>query len=148
VIWRHVTLAGYAAVVSTVAIIIAGGSLLYTKRSYDFNVAKEQRELKDKEPAFDVQVRPAGISNLSVTISITNRGDIDIWPLNIVVENSPDAGTLYFSNDRQSINKLSSSLSLSSMGPIESDAVWSHRREVRAISSRGRARIHRSYPLR
>jgi hypothetical protein len=116
--WRHLTLAHYAAVVSTVAIILSGGSLIYTKRSYDLSVAKDQRELKDKQPAIDVQIRPAGISNLSVTISITNRADVDISPLDIVAENSVEAGSLYFSNDRQSIDRLSSSLSLASMGPI------------------------------
>lgn len=116
--WRQLTLAHYAAVVSTVAIILSSGSLIYTKRSYDLSVAKDQRELKDKQPAIDVQIRPAGISNLSVTISITNRADIDISPLDIVAENSVEAGSLYFANDRQSIGKLSSSLSLTSMGPI------------------------------
>jgi hypothetical protein len=116
--WRHLTLAHYAAVVSTVAIILSGGSLIYTKRSYDFSVVKDQRELKDKQPAIDVQIRPAGISNLSVIISITNRADIDISPLDIVAENSIEAGTLYFSNDRQSVDKLSTTLSLASMGQI------------------------------
>jgi hypothetical protein len=82
------------------------------------SVAKDQRELKDKQPAIDVQIRPAGISNLSVTIFITNRADIDRSPLDIVAENSVEAGSLNFANDRQSIDKLSSSLSLTSMGPI------------------------------
>jgi hypothetical protein len=118
VTWRHLTLAHYAAVMSTVAIILSGGSLIYTKRSYELSVAKDQRELKDKQPAIDVQIRPAGISNLSVTISITNRADIDISPLDIVAENSVEVGSLYFANDRQSIDKLSSSLSLTSMGQI------------------------------
>jgi hypothetical protein len=116
--WRHLTLAHYAAVVSTIAIILSGGSLIYTKRSYDLTVAKDQREQKDKQPAIDVQIRPAGLSNLSVTISITNRADVDISPLDIVAENSVEAGSLYFSNDRQSIGRLSSSLSLASMSPI------------------------------
>lgn len=118
VTWRRLTLDHYAAVLSTVAIILSGGSFIYTKQAYDLSVAKDQRELKDKQPAIDVQVRPAGISNLSVTISITNRADVDISPLDIVSENSLEAGTLYFSNDRQSIDKLSSSLSLTSMGQI------------------------------
>jgi hypothetical protein len=113
-----ITTAHYAALVSTLAIILSGGSLIYTMRSYDLSVAKDQRELKDKQPAIDVQIRPAGISNLSVTISITNRTDIDISPLDIVAENSVEAGSLYFANDRQSVDKLSSSLSLTSMGPI------------------------------
>jgi hypothetical protein len=116
--WRRLTLDHYAAVLSTVAIILSGGSFIYTKQAYDLSVAKDQRELKDKQPAIDVQVRPAGISNLSVIISIANRADVDISPLDIVSENSVEAGTLYFSNARQSIDKLSSSLSLTSMGQI------------------------------
>jgi len=116
--WRKFTLNHYAAVLSTLAIILSGGSFIYTKQAYDLNVAKDQRELKDKQPAIDVQMRPAGISSLFVTISITNRADVDISPLDIVSENSVEAGTLYFSNDRQSIDKLSSSLSLTSMGQI------------------------------
>jgi hypothetical protein len=101
-----------------VAIILTSAGLIYTKRSYDLNVAKEQRELRDKQPAIDVQIRPAGISNLSLTISITNRADINISPLDIVAEHSFEAGSLYLSNDRQSVEKLSSSLSLVSMGAI------------------------------
>jgi hypothetical protein len=116
--WRQFRLDHYAAVLSTVAIILSGGSFIYTKQAYDLSVAKDQRELKDKQPAIDVQLRPAGLSNLSVTISIVNRADVDISPLDIVSENSIEAGTLYFSNDRQSIDKLSSSLSLTSMGQI------------------------------
>jgi hypothetical protein len=34
-IWSRFTLAGYAAVLSTVAITLSIGSLIYTKRSYD-----------------------------------------------------------------------------------------------------------------
>jgi hypothetical protein len=112
------TTAHYAAIVSTVAFFVSCGSFIYTKQAYDLSVAKDQRELKDKQPAIDVQLRPAGLSNLSATISIINRADVDISPLDIVSENSIEAGTLYFSNDRQSIDKLSSSLSLTSMGQI------------------------------
>jgi hypothetical protein len=65
VTWRHLTLAHYAAVVSTVAIILSAGSLIYTKRSYDLNAAKEERELRDKEPAIDIQIRPLGASAAS-----------------------------------------------------------------------------------
>lgn len=116
--WRQFTIAHYAAVVSTLAIIVSGGSLLYAKRSYDLSAAKDFRELKDRQPAVDVQMRPTGISTLSVTIGILNRAEIDIAPLDIVAERSLEAGSLYFASKEQSIDKLSSSLSLTSMGQI------------------------------
>jgi hypothetical protein len=108
----------FATIISVIALVVSSGSFIVSKLSYNLSVAKDQREIQDKMPAIDVQIRPAGISTLSVTISIINRADIDISPLDIVAENSVEAGSLYFSNDRQSINKLSSSLSLTSMGPI------------------------------
>lgn len=116
--WRPLTLAHYAAVVSTVAIIISAGSLVYTKRSYDLNAAKEARELKDKEPAIDIQIRPLGASAASLVISIINRADINIAPLSLTVEHSFEAGDLYLSGAQQSLDNLRSSLSLQTMGTI------------------------------
>lgn len=116
--WRQFTLAHYAAVLSTVAIVISGGSLVYTKRSYDINAAKEERELRDKEPAIDIQIRPLGASAASLVILIINRADINIAPLDITVEHSFDAGELYLSSAQQSLDKLRSSLSLQTMGTI------------------------------
>lgn len=116
--WRNLTLAHYAAVLSTVAIIISVGGLVYTKRSYDLTVAKEARELKDKEPAIDLQIRPLGASTASLVISIINRADINIAPLSLTVEHSFEAGELYLSGPQQSMDKLKSSLSLQTMGTI------------------------------
>jgi hypothetical protein len=116
--WRKLTLAHYAAAVSTIAILISGGSLYIAKRSYDLSAVRDQRELTDKKPAIDVELRSVGLSNLSVTVSIINRADINITPLDVTVEHSFEAGSLYFSNEQQSVNRLSSSLSLTSMGVI------------------------------
>jgi hypothetical protein len=115
---RRFTTAHYAAIVSTLAFAISAGSLMYAKRSYDLSVARDQRELMDKKPAVDIQMRPAGVSTLSVTISITNRADINISPLDITAMPSVEAGELYFANDRQNIDKLNSSLNLTLMGTI------------------------------
>ena len=112
------TVAHYAAVVSTVAIVLSGGSLYVAKLAYDLTIVRDQRELQDKKPAIDLQLRPAGVSTLSVTIEIINRSDINIIPLDIVAEHSFEAGDLYLSNAQQSNDKLSSSLSLKSMGTI------------------------------
>lgn len=100
------------------AIILSGGSAYYTKRSYDLNAIRDQREVMEKRPAVDVQLRPAGLSDLSVKVSIINRSNTNIIPLDIEAEHSFDAGTLYFSNDEQSIDQLRSILSLASMGTI------------------------------
>jgi hypothetical protein len=113
-----ITSARYAAVVSTVAIILSGGSLIYTKRSYDLSAAKEERELKDKEPAIDIQIRPLGASAASLVISIINRADINIAPQGLTVEHSLEAGELYLSSAQQSLDNLRSSLSLQTMGTI------------------------------
>ena len=115
---RRFTTAHYAAIISTLAFAISAGSLIYAKRSYDLSIARDQRELMDKKPAIDIQMRPAGVSTLSVTISITNRADVNISPLDIVAVPCIEAGELYFANDRQSIDKLNSSLSLTPMGTI------------------------------
>lgn len=112
------TLAHYAAVVSTVAIVLSGGSLYVAKRALDLSLIRDQRELQDKKPAIDLQLRPTGVSTLSVTVEIINRSDINIVPLDIVAEHSFEAGDLYLSNAQQSTDKLSSSLSLRSMGTI------------------------------
>jgi hypothetical protein len=116
--WRQLTLAHYAAVLSTLAIILSGGSLIYTKLTYDLNAAKEERELKDKEPAIDIQIRPLGASAASLVISIINRSDINIAPLSLTVENSLEAGTLYLSSAQQGLDKLRTSLSLQTMATI------------------------------
>lgn len=85
---------------STFAILLSGGSLIYTKLSYDLSAAKEERELRDKEPAIDIQIRPLGASAASLVISIINRANINIAPLSLEVENLLEAGTLYLFTSR------------------------------------------------
>ncbi|MET4028799.1 hypothetical protein ABIB94_000699 [Bradyrhizobium sp. JR7.2] len=111
--------AHYAAVVSTIALIISGGSLLFTKRSYDLSAAKDQRELLEKSPIVDVQVAPnSKARSADLTIYIFNRGDINIVPQDITALHLLEHGDLYLSGSRQNVEKLSTSLSLKSMGVI------------------------------
>jgi hypothetical protein len=72
----------------------------------------------DKLPALDVQVRPDGATSAALTISIANRGDIRIVPLDITAEHSFEAGELYLSSAQQNIDRLKTSLSLAAMGTI------------------------------
>jgi hypothetical protein len=107
-----------ATIISVVAITISGASLIYSKRSYDLSAARDEREMMDKLPALDVQIRPDGATSAALTISIANRGDINIVPLDITAEHSFEAGELYLSSAQQSANRLKTSLSLTSMGTI------------------------------
>jgi hypothetical protein len=86
-----------ATIMSIIAIGISAVSLIYSKLSYDLSAAKDQRELMDKMPALDVQLRPDGATSAALTISIANRGDINITPLDITADHSFEAGELYLS---------------------------------------------------
>lgn len=111
--------AHYAAVVSSIALIVSGGSLLFTKRAYDLAAAKDRRELLEKEPVIDVQVASNGKArSADFTIYIFNRGDINIVPQDITALHLLEHGDLYLSSARQSVDKLSTSLGLDSMGVI------------------------------
>jgi hypothetical protein len=114
----QITTARYAAIISTVAFLVSCGSFYVSKKSYDLSVAKDEREMRAKMPAIDVQIRPIGASSASVVISIINRADINIAPLDIRVDHSFEAGDLYLASAQQSVDKLRSSLSLQAMGPI------------------------------
>jgi hypothetical protein len=107
-----------ATILSMVAIGVSASSLMYAKRSYDLSATKDQRELSDKLPAVDVQIRPDGASSAALTISVSNRGDINIIPLDITAEHSIEAGELYLSSKHQSAETLKTSMSLASMGTI------------------------------
>lgn len=115
---RNFTTTHYAAVLSTVAFLVSAASFYVSKRSYDLTVAKDARELRDKLPAVDVQVRPIGVSAASMVISIINRADTNIAPLDVKVDHSFEAGDLYLSDAQQSVDKLLSSLNLQSMGTV------------------------------
>jgi hypothetical protein len=84
-----------ATILSWFAIGISAASLVVSKCSYDLTVARDQRELMEKLPALDVQVRPEGGISAALTISIANRGDINIMPLDITAEHSFEAGELF-----------------------------------------------------
>lgn len=56
------TTARYAAVVSTIALFLACGSFYVSKLSYDLSFTKDQREIRDKMPAIDIQVRPTSVN--------------------------------------------------------------------------------------
>ena len=107
-----------ATILSLIAIGVSAASFAVSKCSYDLSVARDQRELMDKLPALDVQVRPDGATSAAVTVSIANRGDINIMPLDITAEHSFEAGELYLSSTQQSAERLKTSLSLVSMGTI------------------------------
>jgi len=107
-----------ATVFSMIAIAISAASLMYSKRSYDLSAARDERELTDKLPAIDVQVRPDGATSAALTISIANRGDVNLAPLDITAEHSFEVGELYLSSAQQSADSLKTSLSLASMGTV------------------------------
>jgi hypothetical protein len=65
-----------------------------------------------------VQVSPQGGSTASLSISVINRGDINVTPLDITVNNSDEVGDLYLSSSRQRVDFLQPSLSLGSMGKL------------------------------
>jgi hypothetical protein len=98
-----------ATIFSMIAIAISGASLIYSKRSYDLSAARDEREMMDKMPALDVQVRPDGATSAALTISIANRGDINLVPLDITAEHSFEAGELYISSAKQSADRLKTS---------------------------------------
>ena len=52
-----------ATIISVIAITISGASLIYSKRSYDLSAARDEREMMDKLPALDVQIRPDGATS-------------------------------------------------------------------------------------
>jgi len=115
---RLFTINQYSATISTIALLASAGSLYVAKQSYDLSAAKELRELSEKMPAVDLQIRPLGASSASLVISINNRADVNISPLELTVEHSFEAGDLYLSGPQQSVEKLRSSMSLQSMGTI------------------------------
>jgi hypothetical protein len=116
-----------ATIFSLIAIAISGASLIYSKRSYDLSAARDEREMMDKLPGVDVQVRPDGATSAALTISIANRGDINMVPLDITAAHSFEAGELYISSGKQSADRLKTSLSLTSMGTIAPKGVGSLR---------------------
>jgi hypothetical protein len=128
------TTARYAAVISTVALFVSFGSLYLAKLSYDLSAAKDEREIRDRMPAIDVQIRPAGVATASVTISIINRAEINILPQDVTAEPSLQAGEFYFSSAQQGIDKLKSSLSLLPMGTVVPKGVGTMKASLSGIT--------------
>lgn len=118
------------------------GSLYLAKLSYDLSSTKDQRELRDKMPAIDVLVRPAGAASASLTISIINRGDINIAPQDITVEHSFEIGDLYLSAAQQSIDQLKSSLSLFPMGTIAPKGIGTLKANVSGVTDGKKRLVH------
>ncbi len=131
---RQFTTAHYAAIVSTVAFFVSCGSFYVSKISYDLSAAKDQRERRDKMPAIDVQIRPDGVATASATISIINRSDINIAPLDITVEHSFEIGDLYLSSPQQSLDLLKTSLSLSPIGTIAPKGVGKLKARISGVT--------------
>lgn len=123
-----------ATIFSMIAIGISAASLMYSKRSYDLSAARDERELMDKLPALDVQVRPDGATSAALTISIANRGDVNIVPLDITAEHSFEAGELYLSSAQQSVDSLKTALSLASMGTLAPKAVGSLKARLSGVT--------------
>jgi hypothetical protein len=107
-----------ATILSVIAIGISAISLLLSWLSYDLSKSKDQREVLEKLPAFDVQLRPDGATAAAMTIWIANRGNVNITPLDITAEHSFEAGELYLSSAQQSADRLKTALSLAPMGTI------------------------------
>ncbi|MEH2470618.1 hypothetical protein V1281_000140 [Nitrobacteraceae bacterium AZCC 2161] len=126
----------FATIATVIALVVSSGGLYVAKRSLDLSATKDERELRDKRPAIDVQIHPNGASSASVVISIINRADINITPLYITVEHSFEAGDLYLSNTPQSLDLLRSSLNLKAMGTIAPKGTSTLKLSITHISGR------------
>jgi hypothetical protein len=130
------TTAHYTAIVSTLAFIGSGVlGVYFAKQTYNLNVAKEERELREKIPAIDLQIRPnQNPSSADVVISIINRSDINIAPQDITVLHSFEFGEFYFSSAKQSLDEPKSWLSLLPMGSIAPKATGTMRAKVSGVT--------------
>lgn len=71
-------------VLSVLAFCVSSASLAISKLSYDLSIAKDEREIREKQPAIDVQLVPAGAASANVTISIINRRDTNVAPFDFL----------------------------------------------------------------
>jgi len=125
-----ISAATYASMISTVAFIVSCGGLYVAKQAYDLSALRDAREISAQAPAIDVQVRQSGTAGAAVTISITNRSDVNIAPQSITVLRSHEAGVTFFSSKDQKVDDLNSSLSLLSMGSIKPTETVSTKAEL------------------
>jgi archaellum component FlaF (FlaF/FlaG flagellin family) len=130
------TTAHYAAIVSTLAFIASGiVGVYFAEQTYRLNAAKEERELREKAPAIDLQISPNQFaSSADVVVSIINRGDINIAPQDITVLHSFEFGEFYLSGAKQSVDALKSWLSLLPMGTIAPKAAGTMKAKVSGVT--------------
>ncbi|MGL3104914.1 hypothetical protein [Bradyrhizobium sp. BR 1432] len=69
-----------------------------------------------------------------MTVSILNRGEINITPLDITAVHSIEIGNLYLSSASQSIDRLKSALDLSTMGTISPKSVGTVKVRVSGVT--------------
>lgn len=131
------TTAHYAAIVSTLAFIGSGVvGVYFARQTYNLSAAKEERELREKRPAIDLQIRPNQFpSSADVTISIINRSDVNIAPQDITVLRSFEFGEFYFSSAKQGSDAdMKSWLSLLPMGTIAPKATGTMKAKVSGVT--------------
>ncbi|EKS28246.1 hypothetical protein [Afipia felis] len=110
--------AHYAGIVSVLALGVSVLSYCTAQQAFNLGVTQYEQQLEDKKPAVDVQLRSIGVSTQSITVSISNRGVVNITPLDFTALHSFEAGSLYLGYDSKGIDKLSATISLSSLGTI------------------------------
>ncbi len=110
-------------------------AVYFAQQTYNLNAAKEERELREKMPAVDLQIRPNQLpSSADVVISIINRSDINIAPQDITVLRSFEFGEFYFSSSKQSGDDPKPWLSLLPMGTIAPKATGIMRAKVSGVT--------------
>lgn len=134
--WPAFTTAHYSAIVATLALLFSGVASVYVAwQNYELSALKDRREVADKEPSVDLQIRPNQFaSSADMTVAIINRSDINVAPIDITVLHSFDFGEFYLSGGRQSVDDLKSWLSLSSMGSIAPKATATMKAKVSGVT--------------
>ena len=92
-----------ATILSVLAIVISASSHMVSKLPFGLSATKDQREISEQLPAVDLQIIPAGAAPASVTISVRNRGDVNVAPQDITVPPSLEQGEFYFAGRRPAI---------------------------------------------
>jgi len=92
-----------ATILSVLAIVISASSHMVSKLPFGLSATKDQREISEQLPAVDLQIIPAGAASASVTISVRNRGEVNVAPQDITVPPSLEQGEFYFAGRRPAI---------------------------------------------
>jgi hypothetical protein len=123
-----------------ISILAWGTTGYYSKRAYDLNAARDQREQRSKRPAIDIQMRPSqNPVDVLLDVSITNRSDINISPQVITISAPPtagfDSGIGSLTIGKTGVGEITSPVAwLLEMGPIKPGASGSINLTVRAKS--------------